>query len=72
MAAGRGNRFEWDLDNIGHVGRHDVSREEFEQAMRNSPICTGSEMDERSGEERHVEIGRARADRGLDAEGRTP
>jgi uncharacterized DUF497 family protein len=49
--------FDWDSDNIGHIGRHGVTQEEFEQVMQNSPIYTGTQIDERSGEERYREIG---------------
>jgi uncharacterized DUF497 family protein len=49
--------FDWDADNIAHVGRHGIRPEEIEQVMQNSPIFTGSQIDERSGEERYREIG---------------
>ena len=61
MTSGGTYGFDWDADNIGHVGRHNVSAEEFEQVMQNSPIYTGSQMDERSGEARHKEIGHTEA-----------
>jgi uncharacterized DUF497 family protein len=30
--------FDWDDSNTGHLKRHKISREEFEQAMRNDPL----------------------------------
>ena len=32
------SRFEWDEANQGHIARHRVSPEEFEQAINNDPI----------------------------------
>ena len=37
MPEGR-NRFEWDAANLGHIARHGVTAEEFEQGMNNAPV----------------------------------
>ena len=36
--AGRRIRFEWDEANRGHIARHGVTPEEFEQGMENAPV----------------------------------
>jgi hypothetical protein len=40
--AGRQNRFEWDEANRGHIARHGVTPEEFEQGMNGNPLELGS------------------------------
>jgi len=32
--------FDWDEHNIGHIARHGVTPEEFEQVIRNEPVPT--------------------------------
>lgn len=47
--------FNWDDANTAHIGRHKVTRDEAERVVSGAslPIETG----ERSGEERHTELG---------------
>ena len=40
--AATGRKFEWDEANRGHLARHRVTQEEFEQGMRNDPVELGS------------------------------
>ena len=47
--------FEWDAANQGHIARHHISPEEVEQVVSGASIPLASE--ERSGEERHTELG---------------
>jgi uncharacterized protein len=65
VASSKNSGFDWDPDNIGHVGRHRVSQEEFEQVLQNSPVYLGMDVDPSSGEERHTEIGHTNAGRVL-------
>ena len=39
---GRRSRFEWDAANLGHIARHGVTAEEFEQGMNGNPLELGS------------------------------
>jgi len=48
-------RFEWDDANLEHIARHNVSREEAEQAMTNDPMDDGYEVTK--GEERWTMTG---------------
>ncbi len=40
--AGSGHTFEWDDANRGHLARHRVTPEEFEEGMANDPVELGS------------------------------
>ena len=40
--AGRQGRFEWDEANRGHIARHGVTPEEFEQGIDGNPVELGS------------------------------
>jgi uncharacterized DUF497 family protein len=50
--------FEWDEANIGHIGRHDVTPAEVEQALENDPTDVAYEVVD--GEERWTSIAHTR------------
>lgn len=47
--------FDWDEGNVAHLARHDVTKEEFEQMMRNEPSETDYEVV--GSEERWTSVG---------------
>ncbi len=47
--------FEWDASNLQHLARHQISRQEFEEAMANDPILV--DFSDESGEERWYALG---------------
>lgn len=47
--------FDWDEGNIGHIARHELIREEVEQAIRNDPLDLGAQTVD--GEERFLSLG---------------
>jgi uncharacterized protein len=47
--------FDWDDANTGHIARHNVTPEEAEQVVSGASLSF--ETEERSGEERHTELG---------------
>lgn len=55
MASGRKFEFDWNEANVSHIARHRITPEEAEQVLTGAPLLLTTE--ERSGEERHVEIG---------------
>ena len=48
-------QFDWDQANLGHLRRHKVSAEEFEQVVANAPLDLNYEVE--SGEERYSSLG---------------
>jgi uncharacterized protein len=55
MAAARLPVFDWDQANSAHISRHGVTRAEAEQVVLGASLPIGA--DERSGEDRHTELG---------------
>jgi len=53
--------FEWDEANTTHISRHKVTPEEAEQVLLGASLPI--EAEERSGEERHTELGNTAAGR---------
>jgi uncharacterized DUF497 family protein len=53
--------FDWDDSNKAHLDRHAVSPEEAEQVILGGSLSLG--MEERSGEDRHTELGRTSSGR---------
>jgi uncharacterized DUF497 family protein len=53
--------FDWDDANSAHMGRHKVTRDEAEQIVSGASLPI--ETEERSGEERHTELGETAAGR---------
>jgi len=53
--------FDWDQANRGHIARHGVTPVEAEQVISGASLPIGTE--ERSGEERHTELGETAAGR---------
>jgi uncharacterized DUF497 family protein len=53
--------FDWDDANRAHLDRHDVTPEEAEQVVSGASLPL--EIDERSGEDRHTELGETAAGR---------
>jgi uncharacterized DUF497 family protein len=53
--------FIWDLANVGHLAKHDVSPEEAEQVIRNAPLDLERQL--RNSEERAVHLGESNAGR---------
>ncbi|MGD0729836.1 MAG: BrnT family toxin [Terracidiphilus sp.] len=50
--------FDWDAANLGHIARHDVTREEAEQVFRGDPLDIQMEISDASnGEERLQQLG---------------
>ncbi len=50
--------FEWDEANLGHIGRHDVTQDEAEQALNGEPLDIDLQIEESSdGEERLLQVG---------------
>jgi len=50
--------FDWDEANLGHIAKHDVTREEAEQAILNDPLDTELQIVEGSSdEERLLQVG---------------
>jgi hypothetical protein len=47
--------FDWDEENIGHLGLHQISSDEVEQVILNRPVDLEAEL--RIGEERIVQVG---------------
>ncbi|WP_213803824.1 BrnT family toxin [Granulicella sp. dw_53] len=47
--------FDWDANNISHIGRHNVTPEEAEQALSIFPVDVTRQYQE--GEERFLQIG---------------
>ncbi len=47
--------FDWDDGNSAHIARHGVTRDEAEQVVLGASLPLSTE--ERSGEERHTELG---------------
>ena len=60
----RAARFDWDEANSAHIARHDVTREEVEQAFANDPLVVLA-VQKRSGEERVLCAGLADAGKAL-------
>lgn len=56
--------FEWDAENLLHIARHDVSREEVEEVLSGSTLEVG--YDTRNFEERFREVGRTKSGRFLE------
>lgn len=54
-------QFDWNVDNIHHIARHNISPAEAEQVILNRPVDLESYL--RSGEERTVQIGETDAGR---------
>lgn len=48
-------QFEWDDANAGHLRRHRVSQDEFEEVLRNEPLDLAYETE--TGEERYKSLG---------------
>jgi uncharacterized DUF497 family protein len=62
MMSGRHMKiFDWDRGNIDHVAQHGVSVEEAEEVILNSPFDLS--FQERSGEDRVVQIGETKVGR---------
>ena len=55
------DEFDWDEQNTSHLGRHEITPAEAEQAILNRPIDLGSHL--RNGEERLALIGETDAGR---------
>jgi uncharacterized DUF497 family protein len=53
--------FDWDVENIRHLAKHDILPEEAEQVLKNQPCDLESEL--RNGEERVALIGETDAGR---------
>jgi uncharacterized protein len=53
--------FEWDAENLLHIAEHDVTPEEAEQVIDNSPLYLDYTI--QSGEIRHREVGETAAGR---------
>jgi hypothetical protein len=50
--------FEWDAANLGHIARHDVTREEAEEVVLGEPLDTELQTEaENGGEERLLQLG---------------
>lgn len=47
--------FDWDAANMAHIARHSVTPDEAEQVLCGASLPL--ETEERSGEERHMEVG---------------
>jgi uncharacterized DUF497 family protein len=47
--------FLWDRENLSHIARHDVSRDEAEQVIENNPLDLERQI--RNGEERILHLG---------------
>ena len=54
-------QFDWDDANAGHLRRHRVSREEFEELLQNEPLDL--EYETETGEERYKSLGATRRGR---------
>jgi uncharacterized DUF497 family protein len=52
---GSGLQFDWDDANIGHLRRHRVTQEEFEELLQNEPLDLDYETE--TGEERYKSLG---------------
>jgi uncharacterized DUF497 family protein len=52
---GSGLQFDWDDANIGHLRRHRVTKEEFEELLQNEPLDLDYETE--TGEERYRSLG---------------
>ena len=53
-----GLNFDWDEENLGHIARHDVTREEAEQVILGDPLDTELQIaEEGSDEERLLQLG---------------
>ncbi len=63
MSGTNGPAFDWDAANMGYVARHRVTPEEAEQVLSGASLPLASE--ERSGEERHTELGETASGRVL-------
>jgi uncharacterized DUF497 family protein len=48
-------QFDWNIENIRHLARHDILPVEAEQVLKNRPCDLESEL--RNGEERIVQVG---------------
>lgn len=55
MPVGKNFSFEWDAANTAHIARHKITPEEAEQVVSAGSLPL--ETAERSGEERHTELG---------------
>jgi uncharacterized DUF497 family protein len=53
--------FDWDVENIRHLARHDILPAEAEQVLKNRPRDLESEL--RNGEERFPQVGETDAGR---------
>jgi len=53
--------FDWDDANTAHIARHGVAQEEAEEVLSGASLPL--ETEERSGEERHTELGETSAGR---------
>lgn len=58
-----GIEFDWDAENIRHLERHGVARDEFEEMMGGDPVYLGYQT--RDNEERYKVLGATRAGRVL-------
>ena len=56
-------QFDWDEDNIGHLGRHQIEPGEAEQVILNRPCDLETHI--RSGESRVVQVGETNSGRVL-------
>lgn len=61
MPSGKSAAFDWDEANQGHIAKHGVTPAEAEQVIMGASLPLESE--ERSGEERHTELGETLAGR---------
>ena len=48
-------QFDWDQENVGHLGLHEVSRQEFEQVLINDPVDLEYQIE--ASEERFKSVG---------------
>ena len=56
-------KFLWDSANVNHIARHNISPEEAEQVVRNTPLDLERQL--RGGEERILHLGETDAGRVL-------
>lgn len=55
--------FFWDKDNLSHIARHHVSKDESEQVIQNDPLDLEGQI--RNGEQRLLHLGETNAGRVL-------
>ena len=63
MPGAKNPAFDWDAANTAHVARHGVRPDEAEQVLSGASLPL--EAEERSGEERHAELGETASGRVL-------